>query len=376
MKILYITTIGSTMGFFKSFIKELIDGGHTIDIATNEKDNNLVPECYREWGCVIYQVDCCRSPLSKGNLRAINQIKTLVEENHYDIVHCHTPIAAMCTRLACRKVRKQGTKVFYTAHGFHFYKGAPWKNWLIYYPVEKICSYFTDVLITINQEDYEIAKRKFHAKKVEYVPGVGIDLEKFGNVVIDKDEVRFVKRNEIGIPQDAKWLLNVGELIPRKNQETLIKAVAELDDVYLTIAGCGVIEEKLVTLIQKLNVSNRVKLLGFRKDIAELCMACDVFVFSSFHEGLPVAVMEAMASGLPIACSRIRGNTDLIDEADETGNGGGCLFDPHSVGECREAIIKVLGMDLQLLGIYNSRRIRDFSVDMVNKVMTDLYGNI
>ena len=156
MKILYITTIGGTMNFFQSFIQRLVQEGHTVDIACNNTTSK-VAGFYYELGCNVYAIQTSRSPLNKGNIRAIRQIKTLVENNHYDIVHCHTPIAAMCTRIACRRARKQGTKVFYTAHGFHFYKGAPLKNWLVYYPVEKICSYFTDILITINREDYALS---------------------------------------------------------------------------------------------------------------------------------------------------------------------------------------------------------------------------
>ena len=157
MKILYVTTIARTMVFFKNFIHLLIGKGHTVDIATNET-NRKVPEEYRLWNCQIHQIDTSRSPLSKSNLTAYKQLKTLVETGEYDIVHCHTPVAAMITRLTCRGVRKKGTKVFYTAHGFHFYKGAPKLNWLIYYPIEKICSYFTDVLITINKEDLNRTK--------------------------------------------------------------------------------------------------------------------------------------------------------------------------------------------------------------------------
>ena len=136
MKILYVTTIGITMGFFNPFIKDLIDKGHTVDIATNEKDSK-VPACYKEWGCTIYPITTSRSPLNKDNIDAVKQLKQLVAKEKYDIVHCHTPVAAMCTRLACRAARKNGTRVFYTAHGFHFYKGASLKNWLLYYPVEK-----------------------------------------------------------------------------------------------------------------------------------------------------------------------------------------------------------------------------------------------
>ena len=308
MKILYVTTIGATMLFFKSFIRQLLDEGNTVDIATNENVSR-VPECYKEWGSIIYQIDTSRSPLNKGNIKAIKQIKQLVEREKYDIVHCHTPIAAMCTRLACLKVRKNVTKVFYTAHGFHFYKGAPLKNWLAYYPVEKVCAHFTDMLITINKEDYELAKKKMKAKCVKYVPGVGIDLGKFEKVVIDKN----AKRKELGIPNDKTLLLSVGELNENKNHETVIRAI-EGWNVYYIIAGSGPLQNHLQNVIDELGMGTRVILLGYRGDVEELYQIADVYILPSIREGLNVSVMEAMASKLPVVCSNIRGNRDLVDE--------------------------------------------------------------
>ena len=168
------------MGFFPEHIKMLMGEGHSVEIATNCEQP--LPEIYKTLCCKSYDIRFSRSPFDKDNLTAYKQLKALVEKEHYDIVHCHTPNAAMVTRLACRKVRKQGTRVFYTAHGFHFFKGAPLKNWLMYYPVEKFCARYTDVLITINHEDFELAKKKMHVQKVCYVPGVGIDLSKIQNI--------------------------------------------------------------------------------------------------------------------------------------------------------------------------------------------------
>ncbi len=358
MRILYITTIGSTMGFFESFIKSLLDEGHIVEIATNE-NGGKVPECYREWGCEVHQIDTSRSPLRMGNFIAIGQIRMLVEQNKYDIVHCHTPVAAMCTRIACRKIRKRGTKVFYTAHGFHFYKGAPLKNWMLYYPVEKLCAHFTDVLITINHEDYALAQKKMKAKKVVYVPGVGIDLNKFGKGTVNKAS----KRQALGIPDGAVLILSVGELNENKNQETVIHAIADMKNVYYIIAGEGDLKEHLQSVIDELSLSNRVKLLGHRRDIGELCKAADIYAAPSFREGLSVALMEAMASDLPCVVSSIRGNTDLIDED------GGALFDPHSIESCKTAIEKVMASDKGNAGKYNREKIKEFSLDVVNKRM-------
>ena len=365
MKILYITTIGATMGFFKSFIKQLLEDGNTVDIAANQSESS-VPDCYKEWGCSIHQIDCCRSPLDQGNLLAIKQIKQLVEQNHYDIVHCHTPIAAMCTRIACRNARKKGTKVFYTAHGFHFYKGAPLKNWLIYYPVEWMCAHWTDTLITINQEDYALAQKKMKAKKVVYVPGVGIDLNRFGKTWVDKQE----KRHELGVPDDAVLLLSVGELNQNKNHETVIRAIVDMENVHYVIAGQGESMEHLQSVITECGAHNRVKLLGYRNDIGDLCEAADIFVFPSFREGLSVALMEAMASGLPVVCSKIRGNTDLID------NNGGALFDPRSVDCCKEAIRSVMNSDYGKMGLYNADKVKKFSLENVSGQMSEIIGGV
>ena len=315
IKILYVTTIGSTMGFFEKFIEVLVRDGCTVDIACNTSEGN-VPEFFYELGCKVYPIQTSRSPLNKGNLTAVRQLRELVAQNSYDIVHCHTPVAAICTRFACRKARKQGTKVFYTAHGFHFYKGAPLKNWLIYYPVEKICSYFTDVLITINQEDYALAKKKMRAKRVEYVPGVGIDLEKFSGMPVDKAE----KRRELGIPQDATLLLSVGELNENKNHQVIIRAMARLREptLHYMIAGQGNQKEELLNLASELGLADRLHLLGFRKDVKELCEVSDIFCFPSRREGLGQASIEAMACGLPLVTSNIHGINDY-SQNDVTG---------------------------------------------------------
>ena len=310
MKILYVTTIGLTMIFFKDLARELIENGNTVDIAANEKDYRVDP-FYHELGCHMMQVDFSRSPLSKGNVRAYQQLRKIISENHYDIVHCHTPVAGAITRLACRKFRKNGLRVIYTAHGFHFYKGAPLKNWLIYYPIEKLCSYFTDVLITINHEDYELAKKKMKAKRVEYVPGVGVDVDRFANAVVD----RAAKRRELGIPEDAFLLLSVGELNENKNHQIVIRALAELKDpnIHYMIAGQGPLRDYLSELAQKLGVAEQVHLLGYRKDVAELYKTADIYILPSLREGLNVSLLEAKAAGLPAICGKIRGNVDIAD---------------------------------------------------------------
>lgn len=367
MKILYVTTVGSTMDFFNVFIKNLIDEGNEVHIATNQ-NTSKVPDCYENWGCKIYPLSCTRSPLNMGNIKAIKQIKKIVEENSYDIVHCHTPIAAMCTRFACVKARKKGTKVIYTAHGFHFFKGAPMLNWLIYFPVEWICSFLTDTLITINSEDYNFAKKKLHTKTTKYVHGVGADTGKFSNPK-DKCNELF---DELDIPESAKVLFSVGELNKNKNHQIIIKALSEINDtnIYYLVAGIGEMDHQLLQIAEELGIKDRIKLLGYRNDISNLLMISDIFCFPSFREGLPVSVMEAMASGLPVVASNIRGNVDLIDNEK-----GGFLCSPEDTCAFKDSI-KILLEDEHLrrkFGRYNKEKVEIFSLDNVKNEMIEIY---
>ena len=401
MKILYITTIGIGMVFYKSLIGELVAEGNEVDVATNET-TSAVPAFYRELGCRIYHIDTSRSPFSLGNVRAIRQIRELVQENGYDLVHCHTPLAAASTRFACKGLRKQGkVKVLYTAHGFHFYKGAPLKNWLLFYPIEKLCSRYTDVLITINQEDYELAKKKMKAKRVEYVPGVGIDVAKFANMVVDRKQ----KRAELGVPETAFMLLSVGELNKNKNHKVVIKALAQLKDVqcehceqsedsrcaacapcadvHYVIAGIGKERNSLLRLAARLGV--KLHLLGFREDIAELDKVADCYVLPSIREGFNVSVMEAMASGLACVVSDIRGNRELIDEK------GGFLCKATSSEAFAEAIRKVLEKKVQTEKVpvdkmlasgleeyasYNPKKALAFDKAIINAQMKSIYESL
>ena len=367
MKILYVTTISLTMNsFFKPHIEMLVEEGNYVDIACNYNDLAL-DDLYTELGCNFYQIDFSRLPLSKDNIKAYGQLKKVVQGGNYDIVHCHTPNAAFITRLACRKFRKkQGLKVFYTAHGFHFYKGAPKFNWMVYYPMERLCSRYTDKLITINQEDFDLAKNKFKAKEVHYVPGVGIDLSRFENVQVDRD----AKRQEIGVPKDAFLLLSVGELNENKNHQVIIKAMAKLQNpfVHYAIAGVGDKKDYIIALATKFGIADQVHLLGFRNDIVQLYHVADVFCFPSIRERLSVSLMETMASGLPSVVSKIRGNVDLIDES------GGVLFNPYSADECCAAIKAMFSADMATMASYNKQKIKCFSVEHVTEMIKLIYS--
>lgn len=370
MKILYVTTISLTMNsFFKSHIEMLVSEGHQVDIACNDRDLPL-DALYAQLGCRSHRIDFSRAPLSPDNLRAYRQLKTVVEMGNYDIVHCHTPNASVITRLVCRKLRKNtGLKVFYTAHGFHFYKGAPMLNWLVYYPVEKLCSRFTDKLITINQEDYALAKSRFHAEEVHYVPGVGVDFSKFENIQIDRN----AKRLEIGVPEDAFLMLSVGELNKNKNHQIIIRALAKLNrsDVHYAVAGRGDQRDPLLKLAEELGVSQQVHLLGYRSDIPELNFAADVFCFPSHREGLGVAAIEAMACGLPLITSNVHGINDY-----STDGVTGYKCAPTDADGFADAICQAIKSSSMRREMGKSNRLfaQKYEVTEINHFMKAIYG--
>lgn len=365
MKILYVFTVGGMSTFFPDLTRKLLDRGDQVDIACNDTDR--VKQCYRDWNCGIYKLSCGRSPMSSGNRKAIKEIRELVERNQYDIVHCHSPVAAFCTRMACKDLReKNGLKVFYTAHGFHFFKGAPAKYWTVFYPLERMCSKWTDVLITINEEDYQRASRKMKADEVIYVPGVGVDIGKFRDAECDREALR----NEIGLPEDAFMLLSVGALIDRKNLTSVMTALDILgnEKIHYVVVGEGAKEKEIKEYAASLKCADRIHFLGRREDIPQLCKAADCFILPSFQEGLPVALMEAMASGLPALGADIRGVQDLISSERR--------FAPTDYDRIAELVDKMyLSPKWREEAIAEDvSKIAGFSEETVNKQMLEIYG--
>lgn len=334
-KVLFVATVVKThiMEFHIPYLKMFKEmGWETAVAARNDYENPA--DCVIPYCDAYYNVSFERNPLKPGNLMAYKELKYIIDEGEYDIIHCHTPVGAMLTRLAAKQTRKRGTKVFYTAHGFHFYKGAPAINWILYYPVEKWLSRYTDVLITINKEDFERAKT-FKAGKVCYVPGVGIDLKKFQTNPIIRNEKRRWLCHEYDIPSSATVLLSVGEVNKNKNHRVVIEALGQLNrkDIYYVICGRGPLLDEYKELSRQYKIEEQVILTGYRTDVADFYKAADVFVFPSFREGLPVAVMEAMASGLPVITTRIRGSSDLVTEGEN-----GLLVQPKDVAGFCDAI--------------------------------------
>lgn len=357
-------------------IELLLQLGYEVSVACNFRDRSSLSEERAQslikkldsMGVKRYDIDFQRNPFKPQNIKAFFELKRLISQEKYDLIHCHTPVGGILTRLASMGVRKSGTKVIYTAHGFHFFKGAPKINWLIYFTAEKICSYFTDVLITINGEDFTTAEKRLNAKECVYIPGVGIDTERFSLSVCDKKQ----KLAELGIDDSSKIILCVGELSKRKNQNVVIRALPLINDknVHLLIAGIGELKDELLALCAELGLQDNVHFLGFRQDIAELCSICDVYAFPSLQEGLPVAVMEAMAAGKPCVCSKIRGNTDLIDEK------GGFLCECDDVAGFADGISTLLCDDEKriAMGEYNKDKAKQYDFSAVREIMKGIYS--
>ena len=372
-KVLFVATVVKLhiMVFHLPYLEWFKKNGYEVHVvARNDYENK--DECKIPFCDKFYDLPFGRLPFNKNNVHVQRELKKIIDGNKYELVHCHTPMGGAIGRLAAREARKNGTKVFYTAHGFHFFKGAPIKNWLFYYPIEEWLSKYTDVLITINNEDYQKAKKSFKAERVEYIPGVGLNTKKFASVKIDK----LAKRKELSLPEDAFVVFSVGELNKNKNHEIIIKALAELNNskIHYIICGQGPLENYLKNLIKEMGLEKQIHLLGFRRDIAEICKASDMFAFPSLREGLSVALMEAMGAGLPIVCSNTRGNTDLIEDGK-----GGYLVEPDDVEGFAYNINRIANSTLLLrekMSIENHSTIKQFDINNVLLKMINIYNEI
>ena len=317
-----VLIVGSVISFIEWFNKENVDFlknklNCEVHIAcnfdymddTDIERTKLYIEKLKSDGVVLHNIHFARSPLNFKNLKAYKQLKRIINENNFDLVHCHTPAASVFTRMAAKKARKKGSVVMYTCHGFHFHNASSKKNWLIYYPIEKHLAKKTDYIVTINKEDFNRAKT-FKCKNVRYIPGVGVDLERIKNCKIHKESYK----ESVGVPKDKIMLLSIGELIERKNHQVIIKALGKLQnkDIYYVICGKGPLKEKLYRLAVKNGIADRVLFLGFRKDIPELCNAADISAFPSRIEGLGLAGIEAMAAGVPLVSSNVHGILDYV----------------------------------------------------------------
>ena len=315
-KLLFISNISNSVGSFAvASIAAAKRCGFEFYYASNWDDatEEQMSVDEKKYGVKLFHMDLDRSPYSTKNIQAYKQLVDFIKKENIDYIHCNTPVGGLLGRLAGEKCHVK--KVLYQAHGFHFFEGAPKKNWIIYYPIEKRLARKTDAIVTINNEDFERAKT-FKLRDdghVYYVPGVGIDLSQYE---INK-HMRKIKRDELGLKDSDKMIISVGELNTNKNNKVILEAMAEIanNNVNYFLCGIGPLEEKLRLLAKKYGIENQIHFLGYRNDIKDLLQAADIYVMPSIREGLSRSLMEAMACGVPCVVSDIRGNSDLINNS-------------------------------------------------------------
>ena len=314
MKMLYILNVANRVNNFSyTSMMAAQECGFEFHIAGNwsYKNGEELMADEKKYGIRIHQIDFVRKPYSFKNYKAYKQLLELCKKEKYDAIHCNTPIGGLLGRIVGSKCKVK--TIIYQAHGFHFYKGAPLVNWLVYYPIEKWLAHKTDIIITINNEDFILAEKRMRLKKggkIEFIPGVGIDTQCYKKNYY----IRNKKRSELGVQDTDILIISIGDLIPRKNYEISIEAISMIKshNVHYFICGKGVSEKRLIYKINNLGLERKIHLLGYRDDVKDLLNASDIFVISSKQEGIPRSTMEAMASGLPCVASKIRGNTDLL----------------------------------------------------------------
>lgn len=370
MKVLLTATVQSHIcQFHKSLVEVLHAHGCEVHVAAR---NNLAEKngLKLDFAEKVFDVPFNRSPKSPDNLKAMKILRKIIDEGNYDVIHCNTPMGGIVTRLAAKKARKNGARVIYTAHGFHFYDGAPKKNWLVFYPIEKYFSRKTDTLITITHEDYRLAKMKFHCQ-VEHIHGVGVDEKRY--YPVDNDE-KLRLRKEMGYDEDQKLLLCVGELLPNKNQKMAIhamqKIVKEHSDAILFIAGNGPEKENLENEIKLCGLENNVKMLGYCTHLQDYQHICDVLVSCSYREGLPLNIVESMLSGNPVVASINRGHKELIQDGQN-----GYLVKPDDADLMADKVLELLA-DINKAEQF-SKNAYDFAMDYcftsVKKELEEIY---
>lgn len=344
--------------FLIPHVRNLAEHGFEIEIACSEVGGRLNEVREKLNGVVkaVHEVHLVRSPFSPVNLKGLQDLKRVIDKGQYDLIWTNEPVMGVMTRLAARHTRKRGTKVIYMVHGFHFYKGAPLVNWLLFYPIEKWAGHFCDSVVTVNREDYARAQR-MGLPDVRYIHGIGINTERLSRGQNFSDI-----RNELGLRQDDFLVLSVGELNENKNQKTILRAIASLKDpaIHYLLCGKGDQLEKLQRLAQTLGISSRVHFLGYRNDVVDICRQADVFVMPSHREGLPVASLEAMYCGLPVIASNIRGLTDVVEDGKS-----GYLCAPDDDRAFAEAILRVKGNAAlrRNMSAFNRNTVVPFCVD-------------
>ena len=331
-----------------------------------------------ETGNVDMQYDICieRTPFSLNNIKAIFQLKRIIEREKYNIIHVHTPMGSVIGRLASLSAKKKyQTKIIYTAHGFHFFSGAPLLNWLVYYPIEKLLAKYTDILVTINNEDYQRAIfSKLSHGAIYQIAGVGVDLSRF-HPISELDILK--KRAELGLKPDDFVALYTAQFIHRKNHSFLIESLPyvleNVPNFKLIFAGSGETLEDCKKLANVLGVEKSICFLGARSDIPQLCGMSDIHISASKQEGLAINNIEAMATGCPLIISNIRGHRDVCVHGRN-----GYLYNLDNPQDFCYYIVKI-AQNKKLQSEIGANNIKDaykFSVEREVNEMAKIYNTV
>lgn len=371
MKVLLTATVHSHIcQFHKPLVEMLRESGEVeIHVASN---NNLHEKNGMKLDFVdkVYNVPFSRSPKSPSNIKAYKIIKKIIDEGNYDVIHCNTPVGGVITRLAARDARKKGVKVFYTVHGFHFYEGASFLNWMIFYPIEKLLSRITDKLITINEKDYLLAKKRFRCE-CKRIHGVGVDVKRY--FPVDSKGKKDIKK-KLGLSMDKRYILCVGELLPNKNQQMAINAirevVREIPNTVLLIAGNGPDKEQYEEHVLQYDLEENVIFLDYVTNLEEYQRVCDVSISCSYREGLGMNVIEAMLTGNPVIATINRGHSELIQDSHN-----GFLVEPGNSVMLAEKIKEVLFSEekRRAMGSYALETGKAYSQEVVKRELESIY---
>ncbi len=331
-----------------------------------EQQNPEYAESCRQKGVTVHSLPFVRASL-KSNLNLVPQIRSLLQREGYDLIHAHTETGGLLLRLSMGAAK--GARFIYTPHGMSFYKGSSWKSQLLYRPIERWICKAMDANLAMNGEEYEVL-RQWNSRTACFVHGIGLDMERTQTVTATRSTVR----SELGIPHGARMIVSVGELDDNKNHAVVIRALGELkcDDLFYVICGVGPRHNELLRHAEEAGLRDKVILAGYRRDIPDVLHASELFIFPSFHEGLPVALMESMAAGLPIICSRIRGNVDLIQDGVN-----GYLFAPESASELKSRISQMLSDEktMKKMGVQNECDAHAYSYHIVVRELEAVYKN-
>ncbi|MDO4967213.1 MAG: glycosyltransferase family 4 protein [Candidatus Saccharibacteria bacterium] len=368
-KVLFVATVDSHIELFHlPYLKYFKDKKYEVHVATDT--DKPIKYCDKK-----IKISIARSPFKLKNLKAIKELKQVINTEKYDIIHCHTPMGGVVARLAARKARKNGTRVIYTAHGFHFYKGAPLKNWLLFYPVEKYLAKYTDTLITINDEDYNRAKKKFSCNRVYKIHGIGVDENKFKGKLTKTQKKTL--RKKLGLNENDFVITYVAELIHRKNQAMAIEYMRLLKCrgvgyIKLLLIGKDSYDGKYQKLVDKLDLNNEVKFLGFRKDVGKIMQISDLEIGTSRQEGLGLHLAEAMLLNIPVIATVDRGHKELIKN-----NYNGFLVKQNDGRELAADIAILINNDKlgKKIAANGKKTVKKFLLSNVIKEMVEIYEN-